>query len=826
MLFMALLQRFSLILLFATLVGCGGSSGGFDEDPSDGGGGTTPEAITISLAISDTTVTGAAPVTVTATVMQGTTAIANRAVTFTTTLAAFSPASGSALTDASGVATITLTAGSVRGAGEISASISSGESSTVPLGFSTQGDDIGTVGDVNISVALVDSDGNPTDTITASRPGKVIASVDGINIPVIVTFSSTVGDIPIATAITDSNNQAKVDVFAGASLGAGEITASINSGESGNVLLVVGSSTVVMGSGEPFVEGNADISLAQISAGGTTVVSVRILDDQGNLFTEAVEVNFSSGCTSLSTPTATLSSPITTSNGIATSTYLAKGCVGDDPINVTANAGGINLSASGKVNVLPADVGSIEFVSASPENISILGTGGLGGSESSIVVFRVLDTNSNPVNNQEVNFSLNTDVGGINLIPTSATTDNNGLVQTVINSGTVATSVRVQATITDSSPVTSSQSSLLVVSTGIPDQDSFTLSASTLNPEAWNISGTEVTITARMADAFNNPVPDGTAVTFTTEGGSIEPSCTTTNGVCSVLWRSQQPRPEGHVLGDINNLNHQPEAINTMGQKFGGRATILATAIGEESFPDTNGNGRFDAAEMAAFLGTNVSGELYDLKEAFVDHNEDGLFNPSEAGGEAGGELEVPGSGDFNNNGVFDLDDNLYNGVLCSIPAHVGCSTVQNSINVRGSLVLVMSTSGGRGVITGTFDAVAATVDHDNDVNTPEIANPNLDSTDNTLYIAGESTGTVSFNVADLHNQPMAAGTVITASTTVGSVVNGSSFTWPNDNHNGGVSLSVGIKGESEPVSGTLFLTAESPSGVVSQLGSVSIVIQ
>jgi hypothetical protein len=806
-------------------VGCGGSSGGFDETP-DGGDGTTPDAITISLAISDSTVTGAAPVTVTATVMQGSTAIVNRAVTFSTTLATFSPSSGSALTNDSGVATITLTAGSVRGAGEVSASISSGESSTAPLGFASQGDDIGVVGDISIAMQLVDSDGNASSTITASKPGKVLATIDGISIPVIVTFSSTVGSIPIATAITDSNNQASVDIFAGGTLGAGEVTASINSGESGKVLLVVGSSTVEMGSGTPFVEGQADISLAQISAGGTTVVSVRILDDQGNLFTEAVDVNFTSGCTSLSTATATLSSPITTSNGIATSTYLAKGCVGDDPINVTANAGGINLSASGIVNVLPADVGSIEFVSATPENISILGTGILGGSESSTVVFRVLDTNSNPVNNQMVDFSLNTNVGGVNLIPTSATTDNNGLVQTVINSGTVATSVRVQATITDSSPSISSQSSLLVVSTGIPDQDSFTLSASTLNPEAWDIAGAEVTITARMADAFNNPVPNGTAVSFTTEGGAIEPSCTTSNGVCSVIWRSQQPRPEGHKLGDINNLNHRPEAINTMGPKFGGRATILATAIGEESFPDTNGNGRFDAAEMAAFLGTNVSGELYDLKEAFVDHNEDGLFNPAEAGGQAGGELEVPGSGDFNANGVFDLDDNLYKGVLCSSPTHVGCSTEQNSLNVRGSLVLVMSTSAGLGVITGTFDAVAATIDHDNDANTPEIANPDLNSTDNTLYIAGESTGTVSYNVADLHNQPMAAGTVITASATVGSVVNGGSFIWPNDNHNGGVSLSVGIKGETDPISGTLFLTAESPSGLISQLGSVSIVIK
>ena len=431
MLFMALLQRFSLILLFATLVGCGGSSGGFDETP-DGSDGSTPDAITITLAISNTTVTGAAPVTVTATVMQGTTAVVGRAVTFTSGLGAFSPASGTALTNDSGVAEITLTAGSIRGAAEISASISTGESSTVPLGFTTQGDDISVVGDVNISVTLVDTDGNPTNTITSSKPGKAIATIEGISSPVIVNFVSTVGEIPIGSALSNSNNQASVDIFAGDSLGAGSITASITSGETGEVLFVVGSSTVTMGSGTPFVEGVADISLAQISAGGTSVVSVSVVDDQGNLFTEPVEINFSSSCSKQSPPTATLSTPITTSNGVATSTYLAKGCVGDDPINVTANAGGINLSANASINVLPADVGSIEFVSSTPENISILGTGSVGGSESATVVFRVLDTNSNPVNNQQVNFALNTNVGGIKIIPENATTDNNGLVQTVL----------------------------------------------------------------------------------------------------------------------------------------------------------------------------------------------------------------------------------------------------------------------------------------------------------------------------------------------------------------------------------------------------------
>jgi hypothetical protein len=792
-------------MLFTVVSACGGkdlSSGGGD----DGDNGDSANPITISLALSSSTVNGQEPVTVTATLSGDASDIKDRVVTFSSALGALSPSSGTALTNESGVAEITLTAGNVRGASEITASISSGESASI--GFTTQGDDIGVVGDINITVSLVDASGNATDTITSSKPGKIIANVEGISSPLIVTFVSTVGEIPIATAITDSNHQASVDILAGGSVGAGAVTASIASGETGEVLLVVGSSTVTMGSGTPFVENIAEISLSEISAGGTTVVTVNILDDQGVLFTEPVDVNFSSSCSSLGTPTAELSSPITTSNGIATSTYLAKGCVGIDPINVTANAGGINLSASGTVNVLPADVGSIEFVSSVPENISILGTGGVGGSESAVVKFRVLDTNSNPVNNQDVSFALNTNVGGIQLNPTTATTNNEGIVQTVINSGTVATSVRVRATIDGTSPAISSQSSLLVVSTGIPDQDSFSLSASIHNPEGWNVDGTEVTVTARLADAFNNPVPNGTAVTFTTEGGSIEPSCVTQNGMCAVTWRSQYPRPEGHVLGDAN----KPELQNTMGQKYGGRVTVLATAIGEESFPDLNGNGRFDASEKAAFDGTDISGDNYDLKEAFVDHNEDGLYNPTE-----GSDVNDSGSleefVDFNNSGTFDQNDGLYNGVLCSVGGHAGCSNTQKSLNVRRTLTLIMSGSSANFDTYFTNDALAT-------------GDPDIDPYDDVVNIAGENVGSATVIIADLHNQPMPAGTVVDFTATVGSIVGPSSFTWPNESHNGGRAYSVSIKGEKEAKSGNLLVEVTTPGGVSTLYSDISINIQ
>ena len=808
---MQFIRRFSftmLLMSMMTLLACGGEGGDLTGGGESGDIGTTDDLV-ISLAISNRTITGEAPITIIAK-LSGSSAISNQLITFSSTLGVFSPALGTALTDLEGSAEIILTAGSVRGAGEITASLSTGQEAKI--GFTTQGDDINVVGDVNILLTLVDSDGNPTETITSSKSGKVIAQINGISSPVIVTFNTTVGDIPIPTAITNDIHQASVDILANGSLGAGTITASIVSGETGQVLLVVGSSSVTMGSGAPFIENVADISLEQISAGGTTVVTVNIIDDQGNLFTEPVDVNFSSSCSSIGTPTALLSSPITTSNGIATSTYLAKGCVGDDPINVSANAGGINLSATTTVNVLSADVGSIEFISSIPENISILGTGSVGGSESAVVLFRVLDTNSNPVNNQAVNFVLNTDVGNVQLIPASATTNSEGIVQTVVNSGTVATSVRVQATIDSSSPVISSQSSLLVVSTGIPDQDSFSLSASILNPEGWDIDGTEVEVTARLADAFNNLAPDGTAVNFTTEGGSIEPSCITVNGSCTVKWFSQQPRPEGLVLGDENNLTHLPEIDNTMGQKFGGRATITATAIGEESFPDLNGNARFDASEMAAFLGKDISGNDYDLKEAFVDHNEDGFYNPTE-GNDVNSSGALEEFVDFNNSGTFDQKDDKYNGVLCSIPAHEGCST-QKSLNVRGTLVLVMSGSSANFAIASTIDAVA------------DIDAGLRDDTDETVNIAGENVGSATVIIADLHNQPMPAGTTVTFTATVGSIVGPSSYVWPNDNHNGGLAFGVSIKGEKELKAGSLIVEVETPGGLSTLYSDISIVIK
>ncbi|GGP56175.1 hypothetical protein [Shewanella saliphila] len=801
------------------LFACGGGGSITDDDSGDGTDTTT----TITLTIDNTQISVAEPAILTATVLDSDGDAVNTLVTFALnddSYGTFTPNTGEVVTNSNGVATIQLDTAEINTGATVTATTSDGDSATVYVTMA--GDGGAADGGAQVSLVLTDASGNSIDSISTLSPGKLTATVSGISKTSIVTFASSIGDLPVTTAVTDSSGKATVDIYAGSSLGAGEATATLSTNETGSTIVVVGATNVVMGSGDPFEEGVASISATDLSAGGTTTVSVLIQDDEGNPYTEPVDVNFSSTCANKSPAQAVISSPVSSSNGVATTTYRAEGCVGEDQINVTASAGGISLSAVGTLNVLQSDVGSIVFVSATPENISILGT---GGTESSVVQFKVLDKNNNVVANQNVLFALNTSVGGVAIDPIEATTDSGGLVQTVVNTGTVSTSLRVTATVdNDSVPAISSQSSQLIVSTGIPDQDSFSVSAETLNPEGWDVDGTEVTVTARMADAFNNPVPDGTTVSFTTEGGSIEDACQTLDGACSVTWTSQLPRPEGQtILNAAGQMTRNPDATlgydstldlygNIYGQKYGGRATITATAIGEESFPDLNGNGRFDASEATEFTsGTDVTGQSFDLNDAYNDYNEDGFFNPQQTGGQTGGSLEE--LVDFNSNGVFDVKDGKYNGVLCSDPVHSACADGVNeskSLFVRRSVTLVMSGSTAFATAPADIIVVDSTGTH---------------SGESSMTIVGKGSATATFTISDLHNQQMPAGSIVRFTTSAGSVVSTSEYTWPSSNYNGGRQFTATIKGEDEANTGVFIVEVESPNGVATQVVSIGVTI-
>jgi len=332
-----------------------------------------------------------------------------------------------------------------------------------------------------------------------------------------------------------------------------------------------------------------------LSYGASATVEVSVLDANGNLYTaQDVVVTFVS--TQSLSGRASINSPITTVNGKATTTYTAISNSGVDTI--TASISG--SSKTGTITVNPLSTSAIQFVSALPGQIGLKGINN-GFPEMSIVTFKVINSAGQPDSNKSVSFDLDTSVGGItlsgitNVTPTSGTgsTDSSGLVKVNVQSGTIATSVRVTATITGTTIRT--QSDQLVIASGLPAQDTMSIALNNQNSESWNVDGVTVSVTARLADHFKNPVK-GTAVTFTTSGGSIDPTCTTdATGACTVTWRSQNPRPLA-----FNAIT------NPGGPARAGQVMILAYAIGEEDFLDSDGNGLAAGSCTAVPDGTGL----------------------------------------------------------------------------------------------------------------------------------------------------------------------------------------------------------------------------
>jgi hypothetical protein len=490
---------------------------------------------------------------------------------------------------------------------------------------------------------------------------------------------------------------------------------------------------------------------SSVEAGTSASLSVTLIDQNDSLVTDATDILFSSACAG--SGLAEFQPAIASNNsGTVTTTYTTRGCSGDDKITAQTSIDGTSYSATVTIQTIPAPLGSISFVSANPQTIGIKGSGAIA--EQSVVTFKVTNTAGGPVANQDVSFELNNTTGGITLndgqsTTAQATTDANGETSVTVASGSVSTSVRITATADQGTKTSSSQSSALVITTGLPDQDSFSLAATVLNIEGWSYDGETTELTIRAADRYNNPAPDNTAIAFQAEGAAIEGSCVLQNGACSVTLTSQNPR---------SNLSD-------------GRVTVLATAIGEESFNDTTpSNGQFDDAETFADLG-----------EAFRDDDEDNTYDQNT-------EPFV----DFNNNGSRDGPSGKFEGLLCNGPNK--CNATQTTTTIREDLVIILSGS--------SFN----------------IDGPSSISLGDATTAASAS---FSFEIYDVNGQVPPAGTTIKASTDQGELSGVTSYDVPSTNYNqltgGNLQYGFTIKPGSKAGSGTFTLTIETPRGIISR---------
>jgi hypothetical protein len=595
-----------------------------------------------------------------------------------------------------------------------------------------------------LSLVLLDPEGNPTNTVTSAAPAtlQVIVTKNNKNgaaiADVVVSAETDIGEVlpSSGTALTNTDGVASFQIEVGDDdQGAGTITASAASDDgtfTASLPFQIGDSGLRLGyfdTDGDFIENEIGIQPdSTLAFQGRAQLTVAIVDENGKTVNTAQDIRFSSGCLSAGQANLEPASPVTSVNGVVRTTYSATGCSGADQIS--ASLVGASAQAIGDLSIASPEATGLSFESLVPTTILLRGTGG-GGSQSSDVTFKVISSNGDPVAGIEVDFSLTTTVGGLSVSPTSAFSASDGTVGATVFAGKVATLVRVIATASaedGSNRQVSTVSDILTVSTGLPDQNaiSLTVEGGFVIEDGFTRDDVTRTLSISLADRFSNPVIDGTVATFSTEYGEIDRSCTTTDGNCSVEWRSRGTKSPGleetrDAVKTIYSSGYSCPSHNgnrgacpdDLGYTRGGRSTVLVIAVGEESFVDSNGNGIMDQDEQDQFDN---------LPEAFLDKNEDDAYtpalqncitSPTTAQCIAGSE-EI--YNDLNSNGEYDLNDNpaVYNGLSCP-PEGDGVWCSRELVNVRADKVLILSAAPewdivlarGSTVVDGTTEGVS-----------------------------------------------------------------------------------------------------------------------
>lgn len=470
------------------------------------------------------------------------------------------------------------------GGGGGSAGTTGGGSTGGTTGGGTGGTVTTPVATPTVTLAFTDSAGAATSALSAATPlvakatvkdkdGKAVAGalVSFATDNTLAVFSPSVG-----TALTDASGVASVTMRPAnlAAGGAAKVTATADvAGAS-----TVGSSNFSVGA-TTLTLGTLNLSPSSIGAYGSTTLSVDVLAAGARYTAQQLAVTFSSAC--VTAGKATLATTVNTTNGTAQAVYRDVGCATRDTI--TASVQGAASPASAILDIASPSPASVQFTSALPVNQSIVikGQGGILRTETATLKFKVFDIFGNALAGQLVSFSTNSTDVTVNKL--SDTTDQNGEVITTVNSGSVATTFRVKASLPTG---IATQSDSIVVTTGAPVQKAFSVSVTNSNVEGWNYdSGTAVpasNVNVLIADQFGNPVPDGTPVVFQTNLGAVGTSskgaCNTVNGGCSADFRTQDPRSNAVNTPGTPCNNYGAGGVGMNDATRPGVATICASS--------------------------------------------------------------------------------------------------------------------------------------------------------------------------------------------------------------------------------------------------------
>jgi hypothetical protein len=398
-----------------------------------------------------------------------------------------------------------------------------------------------------VTVALVDAAGVASNALSAAAPLTARATVkdkDGKAVAGALVAFATDAKLALftpsaGTSLTDTNGVATITLRPATLIanGAGTLTTTTTIGDAtitGNATYMIGATTLTFGT--------LSASETSLAAYGSTNLSVDVLSNGASYTAQSVDLAFSSAC--VAAGKATMAAVVPTNGGKAQVVYRDKGCGNDDTI--TVNSDNVSKSASTSIKIAKPLPASVQFSTVSPvgKSIVIAGQGGLGRTETATLTFTVMDTFGFPLVGQSVIFTADTTLVKLNKL--TDTTDALGQVTTSVNSGAQPTAFKIKATLPNGASV---QSDSVAVTTGLPDQAHFSISATLFNLDGlYYDSGTTTpasNINVLLADQNGNPVTDGVSVVFSSNLGAIgtsnQGSCNTVNGGCSVDFRTQSP---------------------------------------------------------------------------------------------------------------------------------------------------------------------------------------------------------------------------------------------------------------------------------------------
>ena len=491
-------------------------------------------------------------------------AVVGKTVTFSTTLGTI-PAT--AVTDASGIAEVTLTSGTSDGTATVTATVGT-------LSVNTTVDFVTFTLDLSLtaSSSSIIRDGESTSAVTVTAANNYGTPLSGQTVT--WALSGGTGSISPSSGITNAGGQATITYTADAvdSLdGSGTIQATIRGSSSSITITLLGISLSI----------SSDKSVIIADGNDAATITLQAIETvNGNPVAEKT-VRFA---TNLGSITASA----TTDGGGKATAFLKSSSIGTAAVTAT-----LGKSRTAAVNV-PINAHAIS-VALSATSTSII----RDGESTSTLTATVTDNNGDPVSNQTVAWSLiGATPSGVSLSASSGVTDANGQTTVVMttDAGTTDATASVQAA------TGSSSDTVDITLEGL----SLSLTSGKTSIPANGTSTTAITLVAKSQT--NNVAVIGKTVTFSTDLGTIPSTGVTDNsGVATTTLTSSTAAGTATITAQIGGVS------TTTPVQFAATANITVELSSDKDRILRDGQ------EEATITATVVDGDGTPLDERVVD---------------------------------------------------------------------------------------------------------------------------------------------------------------------------------------------------------------